>query len=110
MIQGPQKEYFTVTGEQVFFSEVYRLTGNCDRTGYQLDGTRVMSVSGVEIVPDGIAFGAVQISPAGKPIIMLSDRPVAGGYAKFGTVAEADIPKLAQLRPGAAVRFLRVEV
>lgn len=110
VIQGPQKEYFTVTGEQVFFSEVYRLTGNCDRTGYQLDGTRVMSVSGVEIVPDGIAFGAVQISPAGKPIIMLSDRPVAGGYAKFGTVAEADIPKLAQLRPGAAVRFLRAEV
>lgn len=110
VIQGPQKEYFTVTGEQVFFSEVYRLTGSCDRTGYRLDGTRVMAVSGVEIVPDGIAFGAVQISPAGKPIIMLSDRPVAGGYAKFGTVAEADIPKLAQLRPGAAVRFLRAEV
>lgn len=109
VIQGPQKEYFTAVGEQIFFSEVYRLTENCDRTGCHLDGVRVMAVAGVEIVPDGIAFGAVQISPAGKPIIMLADRPTVGGYAKFGTVAEADIPKLAQLRPGAAVRFVRAE-
>lgn len=110
VVQGPQKEYFTMTGEQVFFSEVYHLTENCDRTGYQLGGTRVMTVSGVEIVPDGIALGAVQISPAGRPIIMLSDRPVVGGYAKFGTVVRDDIPKLAQLRPGTAVRFERVEL
>ncbi len=110
VIQGPQKEYFTAVGEQVFFSEVYQLTQHCDRTGYQLDGVRVMSVSGVEIVPDGIAFGAVQISPTGRPIIMLADRPTVGGYAKFGTVAEADIPKLAQLRPGASVRFVKYEV
>lgn len=110
VVQGPQKEYFTGTGEQIFFSEVYHLTENCDRTGYQLSGTRVMTVSGVEIVPDGIALGAVQISPTGRPIIMLSDRPAVGGYAKFGTVVKADIPKLAQLRPGAAVRFERVEL
>lgn len=110
VIQGPQKEYFTASGEQVFFSEVYRLTKNCDRTGYQLDGVRIMTVSGVAIVPDGIALGAVQISSAGRPIIMLADRPTVGGYAKFGTVAEADIPKLAQLRPGAAVRFVKYEV
>lgn len=108
VILGPQKEYFTAQGEQTFFSEVYHLTENCDRMGYKLDGASVVSVAGVDIVSDGIAFGAVQIPPNGKPIIMLADRQTTGGYAKIGTIAGEDIPKLVQLKPGAAVRFVPV--
>lgn len=107
VISGPQEEYFAGAGEQTFFSEVYHLTENCDRMGYKLDGASVASAAGVDIVSDGIAFGAVQIPPNGKPIIMLADRQTTGGYAKIGTVAAEDIPKLVQLRPGAAVRFVK---
>jgi allophanate hydrolase subunit 2 len=44
------------------------------------------------------------------PIIMLSDRQTVGGYAKIGTVITADLPKIAQSRPGMKIRFIRVSM
>ena len=41
----------------------------------------------------------------GKPIILLADRQTTGGYAKIATVIGADLPSLAQLRPGQALAF-----
>ena len=46
----------------------------------------------------------------GKPIILLSDRQTTGGYAKIATVANVDIPKLAQRRTGDRVRFTPISV
>jgi allophanate hydrolase subunit 2 len=37
----------------------------------------------------------------------MADHQTTGGYAKIAEVALADIPRLAQLAPGAAVRFSR---
>ena len=36
---------------------------------------------------------------------MLADHQTTGGYAKIATVIFADLPALAQLRPGQAVAF-----
>ena len=36
---------------------------------------------------------------------MLADHQTTGGYAKIATVITADLPALAQLRPGQAVAF-----
>lgn len=107
VIPGPQEEYFTPQGISNFYQNSYTLTGDCDRMGYKLEGAAVEAVNGADIISDGIAFGAVQIPPNGKPIIMLADRQTTGGYAKIGTVAEADLPKLAQLRPGKVIRFVK---
>lgn len=75
----------------------------CDLTGHGL----LVSKSGVDIVSGGIAMGSVQIPPNGKPIILLADRQTVGGYAKLATVITADIPLLAQAKPGDRVRFVR---
>lgn len=108
VIPGPQEEYFTEEGKRTLYHSSYCLTEHCDRMGYKLEGAAVEAVQGVDIISDGIAFGAIQIPPNGKPIIMLADRQTTGGYAKPGTVSEADLPKLAQLRPGARIRFQRL--
>ena len=91
---------FTEQGVNTFFKETYTTTAKCDRMGFRLDGPEIETVNGSDIISDGIALGAVQIPNHGRPIIMLADRQTTGGYAKIGTVASVDIPKLVQCKPG----------
>ena len=51
------------------------------------------------------SVAAVQVSADGQPIVMLADHQTTGGYAKIATVISADLPALAQLRPGRRVCF-----
>ena len=51
------------------------------------------------------SVAAVQVSADGQPIVMLADHQTTGGYAKIATVISADLPALAQLRPGQRVCF-----
>lgn len=110
VVPGPQDDMFTEEGQHTFYSETYHTTPQCDRMGFRLDGPAIDTVDGSDIISDGIAFGAVQVPNHGRPIIMLADRQTTGGYAKIGTVATADIPKLVQCAPGRAIRFERVSV
>lgn len=110
VVPGPQDDMFTEEGQHTFYSETYHTTPQCDRMGFRLDGPAINTVDGSDIISDGIAFGAVQVPNHGRPIIMLADRQTTGGYAKIGTVATADIPKLVQCAPGRAIRFERVSV
>jgi allophanate hydrolase subunit 2 len=53
--------------------------------------------------------GAIQVPPDGQPIILGWDGPVTGGYPVIAGVISVDWPRLAQLRPGDAVRFVTIE-
>ena len=78
--------------------------------GFRLEGPEIESKNGVDIVSDGIAFGAIQVPPSGKPIVLLADRQTTGGYAKIGTLYSEDIPKFVQLKPGDTVHFQKISV
>ncbi len=58
----------------------------------------------------GIAIGAIQVPPDGRPIVMLADRPVTGGYPVPACVIRADIGRVAGLRTGDGVSFAAVSV
>ena len=110
VIPGPQDNLFTEQGLETFFGQTFSTTTKCDRMGFRLDGPEVETIDGSDIVSDGIAAGAVQIPSHGHPIIMLSDRQTTGGYAKIGTIASVDIPRLVQCKPGRAIRFRKIDV
>ena len=110
VVPGPQEDLFTEEGIEAFYSQTYTTTAKCDRMGYRLDGPEIETRNGSDIISDGIAFGAVQVPSHGRPIVMLADRQTTGGYAKIGTIATVDIPKLVQRPPGSRVRFEPVTV
>ncbi|HVM25407.1 MAG TPA: biotin-dependent carboxyltransferase family protein [Candidatus Limnocylindrales bacterium] len=83
----------------------FRAGAEADRTGVRLDGA---PVPGGEAPSMGVPPGAIQVPPDGRPIVMLADRPVTGGYLVPAVVIGADIGRVAQLRPGDDVRFARV--
>lgn len=49
--------------------------------------------------------GALQVPPHGRPVALLADGPVTGGYPVIAVVTDAALDALAQLRPGDRVRF-----
>ncbi len=58
----------------------------------------------------GLPIGAIQVPPDGRPILMLVDRPVTGGYPVPACVIRADVGRVAALRTGDPVRFAAVSV
>ncbi|MFO7695107.1 MAG: 5-oxoprolinase/urea amidolyase family protein [Vicinamibacterales bacterium] len=107
VVMGPQDDAFTEAGVRTFLSESFTLAPQSDRVGCRLSGPRIAHRRGADIVSDGTAFGAVQVSGDGRPIVLMADRGTTGGYTKIATVASADLPRLAQAAPGDRVRFVR---
>lgn len=108
VLLGPQDDYFTEKGIRTFLESTYVVTDKSDRMGVRLDGEKIENKNGVDIISDGIATGSVQIPASGTPIIMMADRQTTGGYAKIATVISADLPKMAQARPGTRIRFTAI--
>ncbi|NJE01237.1 biotin-dependent carboxyltransferase family protein [Thermococcus sp. JdF3] len=111
VVLGPNLDHFTEEGIETFLSEVYTVTPESDRMGYRLDGKAIEhSEKGAGIVTDAIPTGAVQVPASGRPIVMLRDAQTTGGYAKIAVVAAADLPLVAQSRPGERLRFEAISV
>jgi antagonist of KipI len=103
VIAGPQ--HIGQDALSVLTSTAYRLTSKSDRMGYRLDGPCIPQGAAYPQVSGGSATGALQIPPDGSPILLMADRPTAGGYPKIAVVIAADLPQAAQLQPGDRVTF-----
>lgn len=110
VLMGPQDDLFTPAGIETFLSETYTVTNEFDRMGCRMDGAIIEHKNGGDIISDGIAFGAIQVPTAGKPIIMLADRQTTGGYTKIANVITADFRIIGQLKGGDKVRFVKTDI
>lgn len=108
VILGPQDDYFTEDGVRTFLRSKYTISVQADRMGYRLEGPQIQHRAKADIISDGIPLGAVQVPGDGLPIILLADRQTTGGYTKIATVISADIPRLAQAKPGDKIAFRQV--
>jgi len=108
VVLGPQDDFFTDEGIETFLSARYQVSPRADRMGYQFEGPAIAHAKGFNIVSDGIVNGSIQVPGNGQPIVLLADRQTTGGYPKIATVIEADLPILAQLRPGESIGFTAV--
>ena len=79
--------------------------------GVRLEGPKIERRSSVEesIISEGLISGAIQVPGDGKPIIILTEL-VTGGYTKIATIISADLPRVAQLKPGDQVRFIPIPI
>lgn len=86
----------------------WRVSPHSDRQGLRLLGDAPAPVR-TERVSAPVAPGTIQQPPDGQPIVLLADAQTTGGYPELGHVIAADLPRLAQLRPGEALRFEAVD-
>jgi biotin-dependent carboxylase-like uncharacterized protein len=104
VLEGAQFGWFN--GEE-FFRQEYTVTPASDRMGLRLRGAP-LTLPGRELVSEPVCPGAVQVTRDGQCIVLGVDGQTIGGYPKVAQVIDADLDRLAQLRPDARVRFQRV--
>jgi len=83
----------------------WTLSATSNRQGLRLQGLPLASGEGGSSLSEPVAPGVVQLPPDGQPIVLMGEAQTVGGYPRLGFVAEADLPRLAQLRPGEALHF-----
>ncbi len=107
---GPQQAHFDATAYAQFLSQPYVVSRDADRMGLRLQGAALAHASGYgpDIISEAVVPGAIQVPGNGQLIILGVDAQTVGGYAKIACVISADLPRLAQLRAGDAVRFIAV--
>lgn len=101
---GPHWELFREGDRTRFLNQTWTLTSRCDRTGYRLAGTPVLPQTR-EMISEPVLPGTVQLPPDGQPVITMPDGPVTGGYPALLFLAPESMPRLAQTRAGASLRF-----
>ena len=65
--------------------------------------------AGAELDSQGVVTGAVQLPPAGDPVVLLPDHATLGGYPVVAVVVAADHGLLGQCAPGTLVRLVPVD-
>ena len=87
----------------------WRVTAQSNRQGLRLQGDALAPSDVGERVSEPVAPGTVQLPPDGQPIVLLGEAQTVGGYPRIGHVIAADLPRLAQRRPGDALAFAAVD-
>lgn len=101
IVPGPQADWFDLND---FTSNPYVVSPSSNRMGIRLEGSPLKRPAR-ELVSEAVAPGAIQIANDGLPIVLGVDGQTIGGYPKIGHVIDADLDRLAQLRPRDEVRF-----
>lgn len=102
---GPRTHWFTPDALTLLHTEPYRVTAESNRIGARLDGPELRRAETAELEPEGMMLGSLQVPPHGRPVLLLADHPVTGGYPVIAVVVDEDVDRAAQLRPGDEVRF-----
>lgn len=98
LLPGPQASFAALVA---LASAPFRVSSG-DRMGIRLSGPEV---PGGQVVSEATPHGAVQVTPAGQPILLLADRGRIGGYHKPAVIHPEDLPLAAQLRPNQLVHL-----
>jgi antagonist of KipI len=106
---GTQEDLFDESAMRTLTESEYRISTASDRTGYKLEGPAIANTLGT-LPSEAGCPGAIQVPGDGLPIALMADAPTIGGYPKIAVVSEADLPILAQRRPGETIRFQLITI
>lgn len=105
VLPGPQFELFDERDRRLFFDQAFEVSPRSDRMGYRLSGPVLDSSRRAELVSSAVVMGTVQVPGGGEPILLMADRQTTGGYPTIAQVTAADLPMVAQLKPGDEIHF-----
>ncbi|SFM24225.1 antagonist of KipI [Gracilibacillus orientalis] len=106
-IEGAQYDWFEPNS---FEQTEWIATTQSNRMGYRLEGNPIKQRKDQQLLTEATTFGSIQVPSNGQPIILMADGQPTGGYPKIGQVAEVDLNKVSQLRPGQPFRFKKITI
>ncbi|MFJ5957451.1 carboxyltransferase domain-containing protein [Paenarthrobacter sp. NPDC092416] len=105
IVPGPRADWFDQAAIDSLCSQEWLVTPQSNRVGMRLDGTPLQRTREGELPSEGTMAGALQIPPAGLPVLFLADHPITGGYPVIGVVRDEHLDLAAQVPIGGKIRF-----
>jgi len=102
--KGPEYNRLTKEHRDKLFSMKFKIDSLNNRMGYQLSN-KFPPVKNNEIITSITIPGTVQLTPAGKLIVMMRDCPTTGGYARILQLTDMAINQLAQKKEKETFKF-----
>ncbi|MFE4078892.1 5-oxoprolinase/urea amidolyase family protein [Paenarthrobacter sp. YIM B13468] len=108
VVPGPRADWFDQSAIESLTSQEWVVTPQSNRVGMRLDGTPLQRAREGELPSEGTMAGALQIPPAGLPVLFLADHPITGGYPVIGVVRDEHLDLAGQVPIGGRIRFRMV--
>ncbi|HLO79410.1 MAG TPA: biotin-dependent carboxyltransferase family protein [Chitinophagaceae bacterium] len=114
VMRGHEWEQFNRVSQNKWLNDRFTISNASDRMGVKLEGGGLqvaggrLQAAGYEMISTAVTMGTVQVIPDGSPLILMADAQTTGGYPRIAQVIDADLPILAQKRPGDKIRFREV--
>lgn len=106
VVPGPRDDWFDDAALGLLLASAWAVSPASDRVGVRLSGPALgRRTPGAELPSEPVVTGALQVPLDGLPVLLGPDRPTTGGYPVIAVVADADLDRVAQLRPGDVMRF-----
>lgn len=109
VIPGFQFSDFAFGEREKLFNLDFKLSKDCDRMGYRLNGSEICA-SNQSLISEPVLPGAMQVPPDGQPIVLMADCQTLGGYPKLGRVFSLDLDRLSQQLPGKQINFRKISL
>jgi KipI family sensor histidine kinase inhibitor len=105
VIPGPRADWFDQEALDSLCSQEWLVTPQSNRVGMRLDGRPLRRIREGELPSEGTMAGALQIPPAGLPVLFLADHPITGGYPVIGVVRDEHLDLAGQVPIGGRIQF-----
>ncbi len=105
--KGPEYDLLPVSESVNSNEETYTISKLWNRMAVQLEETLTHTIPSIQTGP--VLPGTVQITPAGRIIILMKDCQTTGGYPRIFQLSEDAINILAQKKQGDIISFLLID-
>lgn len=109
-IKGIEWDWLKDSSKTLLEKNNFSISDQSDRMGYRLNGPSLLLNQSIELISSPTDTGVIQLLPDGNCIVLMADHQTTGGYPRIASVIKADIPKLAQARPGSTINFTIVSL
>lgn len=108
--EGVEWNLLNDLSKQNFTGNDFIISHQSNRMGYRLNNQPLLLKHPTELISSAVDIGTVQLLKDGNCIILMADHQTTGGYPRIASVIKADIPKLAQAKPGQALSFKMISI
>jgi antagonist of KipI len=108
VLEGPESNWFEVIPGTGQLQETFAISPYSNRMATRLEGKKFPARGKREMLSTAVTRGTVQVTHDGTLLVLMADAQTTGGYPRIAQVAAADLPRIAQLRPGERIRFKRI--
>ena len=100
---GPEFDLLDDVNKKMLFGSTFTIAKDYNRMAYQLE--EEIKAHSISMITSANIPGTVQLTPAGKLIILMRDGQTTGGYPRILQLSETSISTLAQKKFGDKIKF-----